>query len=97
MMNTIRGISGFVFVIVNTLFWAVPVYIVGLIKFMLHFGAAQTALGRILDWLCHTWMFCNNAFLDLIKDIEYNVSGLEKLRRDQWYLVISNHQTWVVL
>lgn len=95
MINTIRGISGFVFVIVNTFFWAVPVYIVGLIKLLLPFRAARTALDTILDRLCYTWMLCNNGFLDLIKDIQYEVTGLEKLRMDQWYLVISNHQTWV--
>ncbi|MBP7737761.1 MAG: acyltransferase [Spirochaetes bacterium] len=95
MLNTIRGISGFVFVIVNTLFWAVPVYIVGLVKLLLPFRAARTALDTILDRLCYTWMLCNNGFLDLLKDIEYEVTGLEKLRMDQWYLVISNHQTWV--
>lgn len=95
MINTIRGILGFVFVIANTLFWAVPVYIVGLVKLMLPFRAARTALDTILDRLCYTWMLCNNGFLDLLKEIEYDVTGLDKLRMDQWYLVISNHQTWV--
>lgn len=95
MKNILRGISGFVFVTANTLFWAVPVYIVGLIKLLLPFRAARMTLDTILDRLCYTWMLCNNGFLDLIKNIEYSVTGLEKLRMDQWYLVISNHQTWV--
>jgi 1-acyl-sn-glycerol-3-phosphate acyltransferase len=95
MLNTIRGISGFVFVIFNTLFWAIPVYIVGLLKFLLPFRATRNKLDTIMDWLSHTWMYCNNAFIDIIKDMEYKVTGLEKLRRDQWYLVISNHQTIV--
>lgn len=93
--GTLHGVSGFIFLMINTLFWAVPVYIAGLIKLLLPFRTARAALDTVLDRLCYTWMLCNNGFLDLLKDIEYNVTGLEKLRMDQWYLVISNHQTWV--
>ncbi|HOW81867.1 MAG TPA: acyltransferase [Spirochaetota bacterium] len=91
----LRGVSGFVFLIVNTLLWAVPIYILGLVKLMLPFRTARTALDTVLDRLSYTWMLCNNGFLDILKDIDYEVTGLEKLRMDQWCLVISNHQTWV--
>ena len=93
--GSLRGISGFVFLIVNTILWAVPIYLTGLVKLLLPFNPARTALDTILDRLSYTWMLCNNGFLDFIKDIDYEVTGLEKLRMDEWYLVISNHQTWV--
>jgi len=95
MINSIRGVIGFIFLILNTLLWAVPVYIVGILKFLLPFKATRATLDTMMDWLSHTWMFCNNAFIGLIKDMQYEVSGLEKLNREQWYLVMANHQTWV--
>lgn len=91
----LRGVTGFSFLVLNTLFWAVPVYITAVFKLMLPFRAARGLFDTILNFLSCTWIYCINEFIGLIKNVEYDVEGLEGLKNDEWYLVISNHQTFV--
>jgi len=91
----IRGALGVLFLIFNTLFWGIPVYITALFKLALPFKATRRFFDFILNWLSYTWMYCNNMFIGLLKEVEYDVQGLEELELDEWYLVIANHQTWV--
>jgi len=42
----LRGVSGFVFLIVNTLLWAVPIYILGLVKPRNHRTGICSGRGR---------------------------------------------------
>jgi len=91
----LRGVTGAAFLVLNTLFWAVPVYITALFKLILPFRAARGLFDTILNSLSYAWIYCINAFIDLIKTVEYDIEGLEKLKPDEWYLVIANHQSLV--
>ncbi len=91
----VRGVLGVFFLIVNTFFWGIPVYITALFKLAFPFKATRRFFDAVLNRLSYTWMYCNNMFIDLLKEVEYDVQGLEQLRLDEWYLVIANHQTWV--
>ncbi len=79
----------------NTLLWGVPVYVTALFKLALPFRATRKFFDYILNWLSYTWMYCNNAFIDLLKRVEYDGEGLEGLEMNEWYLVVANHRTWV--
>lgn len=91
----VRAAIGVTLLVLNTLFWAVPVYITAVFKLILPFRAAKALFDTILNFLSYAWIYCINGFIALIKKVEYEVSGLEALRTDEWYLVISNHQTMV--
>ena len=91
----LRGAIGVTFLVLNTLFWAVPVYITAVFKLILPFRAARGLFDTILNFLSYTWIYCINGFIGIIKNVEYDVEGLEELKLDEWYLVISNHQTLV--
>jgi 1-acyl-sn-glycerol-3-phosphate acyltransferase len=90
-----RGFLGITAFIVNTIFWAVPIYIVSLFKLTIPFKMVRIACDTLINKLSYTWMYCNNLFIDLLKKVEYNVQGIEELEIDQWYLVMANHQSWV--
>ena len=93
--GSLRGAIGVTLLVFNTLFWAVPVYITAVFKLVVPFRAARGLFDTILNFLSYTWIYCINGFIGLIKNVEYDVEGLEELRLDEWYLVISNHQTLV--
>lgn len=93
--GSLRGAIGVTLLVFNTLFWAVPVYITAVFKLVVPFRAARGLLDTILNFLSYIWIYCINGFIGLIKNVEYDVEGLEELRLDEWYLVISNHQTLV--
>lgn len=90
-----RGVFSVIFLILNTLFWAVPVYIAAVFKLLLPFKRIRIFFDTLLNFFSYAWIYTINRFLSLIKEIEYEVYGLEELKKDEWYLVISNHQTWV--
>ena len=91
----VRGVLGVLLLIINTFFWGIPVYITALFKLVLPFRGPRAFFDTILNRLSYTWMYCNNLFIDILKQVEYDVEGLEELELDEWYLVMANHQTWV--
>ena len=41
------------------------------------------------------WISINSFIIHLFNKIEFDIRGLEQLEKKQWYLVLSNHQSWV--
>ncbi len=79
----------------NTLFWGIPLIVVSFLKFLLPIPAARAAVGRWLVWFAENWVGINAFFLRRLNGEKIEVRGLEQVRPDQWYLIISNHQSWV--
>jgi 1-acyl-sn-glycerol-3-phosphate acyltransferase len=91
----IRGALALLLFILNTLLWCTPFYIVLLIKLAIPHRGWQTWHDRRLIHIAQGWVASNNAITDLTQRIEWDVQGLDGLQRDNWYLVSSNHQSWV--
>lgn len=64
-------------------------------KLILPFRAARNFFDVILNFLSYYWIYCINGFIGAIKTVDYDVTGLEKLKRNEWYIVVSNHQTMI--
>jgi 1-acyl-sn-glycerol-3-phosphate acyltransferase len=48
-----------------------------------------------LDGCASAWISINNLNQNIFSRTRYEVEGLEGLSTKEWYLVISNHQSWV--
>ncbi len=46
---------------------------------------------RLMNRFMWAWASCNGGILHLIAKVEWDVQGLESLKPDGWYLLISNH------
>ncbi len=91
----IRGPLAFLLFVLNTLLWCAPLYGVLLLKLAIPRPGWHAFHARLLVRIAECWIDGNNAILDLTHPIEWDVRGLEGLRRDAWYLVSSNHRSWV--
>jgi 1-acyl-sn-glycerol-3-phosphate acyltransferase len=91
----IRGTLGFSLFILNTLFWCLPLYAVLPLKLAIPRPGWREIYSRLLARIAEAWIEGNNAILGLTQRIEWDVLGLEGLRRDGWYLVSANHRSWV--
>jgi 1-acyl-sn-glycerol-3-phosphate acyltransferase len=89
--SRLRGALGLIGVGLNTLFWCIPLYLVTFVKIILPIPALRRRLTAVLTAIAENWIGVNNALLALFQRVQWDVRGLEGLRRDQWYLVISNH------
>lgn len=66
-----------------------------LVKLLLPPAPVRRAMDRVLNALAQTWIAVNGWWMSLVQEIDWQVSGLEGLQQRAWYLVSSNHQTWV--
>jgi 1-acyl-sn-glycerol-3-phosphate acyltransferase len=77
----------------NLSFWGIPVLVMGLGKLVLR-GQARRRLILMLAGLGDRFVAVNNRIFDALLPTEWDVQGLEGLRTDGRYLVISNHVSW---
>ena len=91
----LRGVLVFAGFTINTLFWFVPILVLALVKLLVPIAFLRTYITRMLMGVGENWISVNTWMLSTFASIDWRLEGGDKLRRDEWYLVISNHQTWV--
>ncbi len=84
-----------IFLALNTLSTAAVLFPLAIIKFIIPIPWWRKITGKILIRVANNWVFLNSSFIQIFFPIEWKVTGVEKLNKNDWYLVISNHQTWV--
>jgi len=91
----VLGCLSVALVTVNTLLWSIPFYIVGAIYRVGRSHAWRQRWSPPLLHLGEGWVWCNTVLLKGIHALNLQIRGTENLRYDAWYLVTSNHQSWV--
>lgn len=91
----VAGAIAFLCYLFNTIFWLIPILILSLLKTLLPFTAAQKVLSQLLDGCASNWITVNGITQKVIGNPRIQVNGTEGLSLNKWYMVISNHQSWV--
>jgi 1-acyl-sn-glycerol-3-phosphate acyltransferase len=79
----------------NVVFWPVLVFFFSILKLILPFSPLRRLFDRILVWLAENWIACNSGWMRLTQRTRWDVQGQENLNYHGWYLIVSNHQSWV--
>jgi len=79
----------------NVLVWVSLLLIFAVPKFLLPIPPLRRVLNRILHWIGENWIAFNSGWMRLTQKTKWDVEGLEGLNYHGWYLVVSNHQSWV--
>ncbi|MCB8924821.1 MAG: acyltransferase [Ardenticatenaceae bacterium] len=82
-------------IFLNTLFWCLLLYVAAIFKLIVPLRGWRKQWTKIAIWLAEAWISGNSAWMWLTQRTKWQVTGLEGLSYDDWYLVISNHQSWV--
>ncbi len=90
-----RGIFVFFLYLVNTIFLAIPLIGLAVVKPFFRHPARIRWLDKLLMGIASLWIRINCWNTDAMCNIKWDVRGLEHLSKKEWYLVISNHQSWV--
>ncbi|HUT53565.1 MAG TPA: acyltransferase [bacterium] len=90
----VKGALSFLLIVINTVFWCLLLFPMAFLKFIFPVPAWRRLCGKALNAIATNWIMVNNWNLWLLTGIRWKVTGLEALRMDQWYLVVSNHQSW---
>jgi 1-acyl-sn-glycerol-3-phosphate acyltransferase len=90
----ILGIICILLVVINTLIWTPPVYALAVTKFFMRFKAWQRKSSIYLMQTVKGWIWGVIISLKLTQKISWDVEGVDRLKRNEWYFVNSNHQSW---
>jgi 1-acyl-sn-glycerol-3-phosphate acyltransferase len=79
----------------NTLVVAASLVPPALLKLLVPAAAVHRACDHALNALASAWVAVNNAWIAAVQPARWDVQGVEGLHPRGWYLVSSNHQSWV--
>lgn len=91
---TIRGALVLLAIALNTVFWAVPLFAMALLK-LPPIRPWRDLMNRGLVAMAENWISTNNSILGLSGPVGVELRGGESLARREWYLMIANHRSWV--
>ena len=94
-LRNLKGLAIFAGMTLNTVFWIVPILLVAVVKLLMPLPAVRRPLTRGLMWMAENGIGGNALLLVLVSNTRWDVRGIDGLRRDDWYLLIVNHQSWV--
>ena len=95
LLSTLRGVCTSVILALNTLLNTLAMVPLALLKLALPVPAVRKACDRLLNALASNWVGLNNAWIGAVRPVRWDVRGVESLHPRGWYLVSSNHQSWV--
>jgi 1-acyl-sn-glycerol-3-phosphate acyltransferase len=79
----------------NVIFWVSILLVCSIPKIIFSWPPLLRVINRILHWIGEIWIAGNIGWMRLTQKIQWDVKGLEGLNYNGWYLVVSNHQSWV--
>ncbi|MFZ0219424.1 MAG: acyltransferase [Candidatus Aquirickettsiella sp.] len=87
------GLAATLYLIILTL-WFIPLASVGLCRFMIPLKKWRKSTKKLMEALHAVWLRSNYLLLKWIIPVKWEIKGLEQLHYKEWYLLISNHQSW---
>jgi 1-acyl-sn-glycerol-3-phosphate acyltransferase len=94
-LHTAKGAFASVALTLNVLILVTAMVPFALAKLLLPFTPVRHVTDRALNAIATTWISVNNWWIGVVGDVRWDVRGVEGLDPRGWYLVASNHQSWV--
>ena len=82
-------------VVLNVLVHASVLLVLALVKALVPIAGFRRWISRVLVVIAEQWIAVNGVLFAWVTRTRWRVDGLEGLDRGGWYLVLSNHQSWV--
>ncbi|HDS0938424.1 TPA: acyltransferase [Pseudomonas putida] len=94
MRRLLTGILTTTLLLLNTVVLICPLLVFALLKLVLP-GRERDYASWAVMWVAETWSEIDKAIFALCIPTQWDIRGVENLRKDTSYLAVSNHQTWV--
>ena len=95
LIRTTRGLLSLTLYAANTLVCCTPLFVMTLLKIVIPFPAWRKVCNRTLNSIAGAWIRVNNLNQEIFSRTRLTTRGVENLDPQDWYLVLSNHQSWV--
>ena len=91
----LKGLFTISLLTVNVIAWCLVLFTVALLKFVVPIPAWRRWASRAMTALAEGWIGTNNALFRAMGALPLDTRGFEGLSTRDWYLVVSNHRSWV--
>lgn len=95
LLGVVRGVVSLLLYVINTVFWVTLILIIASFKLVIPLRPWRKFCSILLNGIANNWIAINNFNQRCTSHIRWDVAGLENLKRNEWYMVLSNHQSWV--
>jgi 1-acyl-sn-glycerol-3-phosphate acyltransferase len=92
--QNLLGVLAVLVLTLSTLLVFIPIFAFGLLKLIPN-KAWRIWCTQVIDVCVTFWIMINNGYLSSFYNIDWQISGLESVKRKGWYLVVANHQSWL--
>ncbi len=93
--SKVIGVIASLLLVINILFWVIILFVFSIPKILIPWPPLLKVINKILQWIGENWIAGNSEWMWLTQKTQWDVQGAENLNRNGWYLVVSNHQSWV--
>ena len=93
-MENIKGVLGFLAVVINTLFWCLFLLTIAIFKLLIPTESWKRLCTKLIINIGECWIYCNGLWIQALHRPRWNVEGFEELDSSNWYLAVANHQSW---
>jgi 1-acyl-sn-glycerol-3-phosphate acyltransferase len=91
----IKGVSAALVLVLNTLVFTTAMVPFALAKLIAPVAPMRRMVDRVLNALAGEWIRVNGMWMAAVGRTRWDVQGVADLKRRGWYLVASNHASWV--
>ncbi len=92
-MNQIKGVIASMILVLNTVIMVSILLVFALFKLLLPIKQIRVWLSELLVLIAETWILINSRGFALVHGNKIKVASMPELSKDQWYLVVANHQS----
>ena len=95
LLENLRGVVTISLNTINTVFWFIPIIIMTFIKVLTPVKSWRAGLTQWIMAMGENWISVNNLIFRTMLPITWDIRQSGDLQMREWYLMISNHQSWV--
>ncbi len=92
-MNSLKGILLATVLLINTVTLVSTLLLFAILKLIIPITVVRSGLSKILIWIAELWIQINSIAYNVIHGNKIMVEQMPELSKDQWYLVVANHQS----
>src|SRR3989338_3236008 len=90
----LKGVLAVLLISVSLLLHFTCLLLATLLRILVPTAASQRLMTRISIAIATNWIRINNRIFEWLYHIEWQITGDQDLKPDEWYLVTCNHQSW---
>lgn len=94
-LSFLQGSLTILLMLLNTIFWCTQIYLITIFKLVIPIATWRHFCTQILVRIAENWIDTNNLIFRMARQTKWVIEGLDGLSNKEWYLLISNHQSWL--